>query len=97
MFNPHTQAPLKPKRIMALASGEVDIRQAMEDAIREENHQLEGELQGVSQTRMLVLSVQSPKVPTMAFLAMVSMSSWGNWSSSIARRPRAGQPFHAVG
>ena len=32
-----------------------------------------------------------------AFFAIVSMSSWGNWSSSIARRPRAGQPFHAVG
>ena len=49
----------------------------------------------VQSPTFLALYAQSPKVPTMAFLAMVSMSSWGNWSSSIARRPRAGQPFHA--
>jgi hypothetical protein len=49
----------------------------------------------VQSPTFFALYAQSPKVPTIAFLAMVSMSSWGNWSSSIARRPRAGQPFHA--
>ena len=45
-----------------IEGGESDIRAAMDEAIRAEN---DGLLQGVSQTHMLVLSVASPKVPTL--------------------------------
>lgn len=56
-----TGAQIEPPRQIPLEGGALDVRTRMDDAIRAEH----AELAGVSASRMLVLRVYSPTVPTL--------------------------------
>jgi hypothetical protein len=69
-----TQEPMGKKRIVTLVAGSLDVSAAMEEAIREEH----SGLVGVSQSRMLVLRVHSPTVPSLDLVDLPGLVSVEN-------------------
>ena len=66
-----TQEPVSEPAIITLEAGERDVRVAMDKAIRAEH----SELTGISQTRMLVLRVTSPTVPSLDLVDLPGLVS----------------------
>ena len=66
-----TQKPVGRTRIVTLEAGSRDVSKAMEAVIREEHN----DLVGVSQTRMLVLRVASPTVPSLDLVDLPGLVS----------------------
>lgn len=69
--NTRTGAIEGAPRIITLAAGEVDVREAMESAIIREHRRLVG----ISQERMLILSVSSPDVPDLDLVDLPGLVS----------------------